>query len=356
MTGPDGNVRVAVLGAGYWAVVNHLPALRTHPDVEIVSICGRGAELQSVAAEFGVRIATSNADEALDTDLDAVVIATPNTLHYPMALNCLTRGLHVLVEKPIATNASQAWNLVSEAEEAHRIGLVAYGWNYAGFVEWARTAVLNGEIGDVQSFLCHMASPTLGLFNGRGGYGPAPAVGPSQPEAVTWAAVEHGGGYAFGQLTHALGLLFWITELDPSDIWARTSLSSHGVDLIDVAVMALANGAIGSVMGSGNLPEHAPYQVDLRLTGTRGSLVLDIAGGRCEVVRHDRPMRTHEIAPRDKIYDGQKPVKRFIELVRGEPTKNCSPLSCGARSVSVVDALLRSARTRQVERCVVEVT
>src|SRR5262245_2222238 len=92
------SVRVGVIGTGIG--VAHIEALRQVPGAEVAAVCSaQRARAAAIAARFGVPRATDDYRELLSAGLDAVVLATPPTLHAPMALAALAVGLHVVCEK-----------------------------------------------------------------------------------------------------------------------------------------------------------------------------------------------------------------------------------------------------------------
>src|SRR5437762_1763419 len=103
-------LRLGLIGAGWWATANHLPLLAARDDVELRAVCRLGAaELRQVKEAFGFRFATESATELVaHPDLDAVIVASPHTLHYEHARLALERGLHVMCEKPFTTRADHA--------------------------------------------------------------------------------------------------------------------------------------------------------------------------------------------------------------------------------------------------------
>jgi predicted dehydrogenase len=338
-------VRIAVVGGGFWAAANHIPLLYQRDDVQLVSICSQpGPQLDAIASQFGFKVATGNADEALDAGVDAVVVASPNNLHYEHAGMALDRGLHILLEKPIATDGHSARELVERAKVQGVHALVPFGWNYKRFTEAAHDAVSSGVIGNIESFTCQMASPTIDLFEGRGDYGSTLIQGlEARTTAQTWSDRRYGGGYGMGQLSHALGLLFWLVDLDPVEIYGRVRHSGTGVDVVDAAVLTLSNGALGTVAGNANLPSICGFQLDIRLIGDRGVLLLDVERERCEVRLRDGTSTSVPCDEGEGAYECVEPVNRFVDLISGASDKNQSPLLCGARAVEVVAGILQSA-------------
>ena len=115
-------VRLGVIGAGWFASRRHLPdAAGRRERVTLAALCRRDAAArQTMAAQFGVepRFAFADWREMLaGAELDAVLIATPNNLHYEQAKAALEAGLHVLLEKPMTIQtADHARELVTLAD------------------------------------------------------------------------------------------------------------------------------------------------------------------------------------------------------------------------------------------------
>jgi predicted dehydrogenase len=113
------NVRTAVIGVGYLGRF-HAHKYAASPVADLVAVVDANPENRArVAAETGCR-AVADYREIL-AEVDAVSIATPTPLHYPIAKECLERGVHVLVEKPITTTLDEARSLVETATRAGRV-------------------------------------------------------------------------------------------------------------------------------------------------------------------------------------------------------------------------------------------
>jgi predicted dehydrogenase len=346
----SGKIRIGVIGAGWWATAGYLPLLATDARVEIAAVNRLGAtELERVQREFGASAAFEDYREMLaSVELDAVLVTSPHTLHYEHAAAALRRGAHVLVEKPMTTTAADARKLVVLAKEAHRHLLVPYGWNFTALAREARRLVQQGAIGDIEHVSLHMASALGDLFSGEGLAESRDHM--FRPASSTWADPQKAGGYGWGQLTHALGLLFGITELAPVEVFAITHPSKAGVDAYDAAVICFANGAQGTLSGAATVPKSCGFQIDLRLFGTQGMLLLDIERVRLEVRRHDRADTVAVLASDAGAYSPAPVIDAFVGLCAGESQENDAPGTVGLRSVEVLDALYRSATSGQIER------
>ncbi len=351
-------VRVGLIGAGWWATSNHVPLLAARPDVELAAVCRLGAEeLRRVADRYGFAFATEDYRELLDRPLDAVIVASPHTLHYEHARAALERGLPVLVEKPMTTNGTEAWELVRLATEKGVELMVPYGWHYKPYIQEARRLMERDVIGRIQHVSIHMASPIRDLLSGKDSVDQGVSGAAAQeeilfgPTASTWAdPVIAGGGYAHAQLSHATGLLFRLTDLRAEEVYAQMSAPGTRVELYDALSVRFTNGAIGTISGAGTVPAGGSFQLDLRLFGQEGMLLLDVERERLEVRRHDGEVIQVPVTPGEGAYTCDGPPNRFIDLILGKAERNDSPGEAAARSVELLDAAYRSARAHGIER------
>lgn len=341
-------VKIGVIGAGWWATANHIPELMKRDDVELVAVCRLGVELlEMIKTDFGFAFATEDYRELLEQDLDGVIVSTPHYLHFEHAKAALEKGCHVMIEKPMTLDKDEAWELVDIAEKKNLHLLLPYGWNYKAFVQEAKRYLDMGLLGEVEYALCHMASPTRDFFSGSGGIGEMPeewAETLSEPDPATWQVRENGGGYAHGQITHSSGLLFWLTGLRAKEVTARMTAPNSDVDLYDAATVVFDNGAIGVISGSGTIPAGHPYQVDIRIFGTGGMLVLDVEGNRERVALYtnDGKTYTQDVPSGQGEYSCEAPPNRFIDLIQGKGTNDSSGV-VGASTVELITAMFRSA-------------
>ena len=88
----------------------HLPALKSHPQAELVAICGRNRDrAEEMAQKYAIPQVFTGYNELInESDVDALIVAPPADLHYPMTMAALDAGLHVICEKPVALRAHPA--------------------------------------------------------------------------------------------------------------------------------------------------------------------------------------------------------------------------------------------------------
>ncbi|MBI1899667.1 MAG: Gfo/Idh/MocA family oxidoreductase [Planctomycetia bacterium] len=349
-------IRLGFIGAGWWAASNHMPLLAARDDVEMAGVCRLGKdELRQVQERFGFRFATEDYRELLARcELDAVVVSSPHTLHHEHAKAALERGLHVMCEKPFATRAAHARELVALAKQKNVHLLIPYGWHYHPFIQEARRLMQRGAVGTVEYVLCHMASPIRALLSGQ----PMKVDEVSgqsgknlfEPDSATWADPQvAGGGYGHAQISHSSGMLFWLTGLAAQSVYCLMSAPGARVDLYDAISVRLEGGPIGTISGAGTVPADQAFQVDLRIFGSEGMLLVDCERARTHLRRHDGQHVTVDVDPSAGGYNCSGPPHNFIDLIAGKTDVNWSPGEPAMRSVELLDAAYRSAASGKVE-------
>lgn len=347
-------LRLGVIGAGSWAVASHLPNLARRADVvEFVAVSRLGPELLArIRDQYGFAVASEDYHDVIDAGIDICVVSSPSGLHHEHAKAALEAGAHVMVEKPVTIDPAQAWDLVRTAERVKRHVVVSFGWNYKPMVRAAKELMeSDGGIGEIENVMIHMSSVTRELLSNTGAY---PGAAPEAvPEAATWTDPRlSGGGYGQAQLSHALGLALWLTGLRGQEAFAFTSAPLNApVELHDAVALRYRNGAIGTMSGGAshagaNRDKHA---LEVRAIGAAGQMHVDLE--REIVWRYRGPgddVRL-DVQPDAAVYDCIGPIDTLVDLALGRDAQNCSPIELGARTVEILDAMYRSARSGVVE-------
>ena len=143
-------LRAGVIGLG-WAGQQHMAAYADLPEVELVGIAGMEAEpLAKLAGQYDVEVAVPTWQELIETAaLDVVSIATPTSLHAPMAIGALNAGIHVLSEKPMAETAPVAATMVAAAKANDRVLDVSFNHRKRGDVQSLKTIIDAGVLGKI---------------------------------------------------------------------------------------------------------------------------------------------------------------------------------------------------------------
>lgn len=188
-------LRIGIIGCGGIANGKHMPALSRLKDVEMVAFCDIIEErAQKAAKQFGSAEAKVFTDyqELLKQDLDVVHVLTPNKSHSPITVAALEAGKHVMCEKPMAINASEAERMVDAAKRTGKKLTIGYQNRFRPDSMYLKKCIEAGDLGDIYYAralaIRRRAVPTWGVF---------------------LDAEQQGGGPLIDIGTHALDLTLW---------------------------------------------------------------------------------------------------------------------------------------------------
>ncbi|MFP5342260.1 MAG: Gfo/Idh/MocA family protein [Candidatus Limnocylindria bacterium] len=344
-------LRLGVIGAGAWAAFAHIPGFLRRPEVAPLIVNRRDpAQLADLQARFGFEHATTDWREVIAAGPDIVALTGPGARRGEQALAALEAGIHVLAEKPFTIDPADAWAIERLARERDRHVVLCYAWNEMGIVRAARQLIEGADgIGEVEHVSVEMATVVRDLLTaGRTYLGDADVP---LPRGETWSdPAVSGGGYGQGQLTHALGLvLHLVPGLRAAEVAAFTHGPGAWVELHDALAVRFEGGAIGSI-GGASLPQDTfgnRHQLIVRVTGQRGQVMLDMAGGR--VIRS---MGGEDVAAdlsdEDVRWAFERVTDRIVDLALGTTSDNPSPATLGAKVVEILDGMYRSAGSGRI--------
>lgn len=141
------NVKVAVIGAGYWGK----NLVRNFADLGVlVAVCDSNPRACAPAMDMGLRICNSVHELLQEPDLDAIAIASPAISHYAIAKEALLAGKDVFVEKPLALEVSEGQELIDLAARHELVLMVGHILQYHPAVFKLKELVDSGELGRIQ--------------------------------------------------------------------------------------------------------------------------------------------------------------------------------------------------------------
>ncbi len=307
--------QVGVIGATGYIARDYRQEVRSTPDeARIVALCARRTERLRVAAQQdGAELATSDWREVVEhPEVNLVVVATPDALHYDAVMACAQRGKHVLCEKPVGRDAGEAYRMWAACRDAGVGHYVPFWTRYVPAFARVRQLVSHGAIGEVKVVIYrwHNPRPAAMPFTWRddaqlSSAGSIADVGSHAYDVVRWIL----GTEAKRVLAHAgvitperpdCGAIDLAEALDwghahGADAGGPTRKSST-FDFADVAV-EFESGAVGTLLLS-----HATYlrkglAPELELHGTEASLSIDRPSGAIRLVRPDQDAQTLETVP-----------------------------------------------------------
>jgi len=143
-------VRVAIIGLGGVAQIVHLPNLSKIKNAEIKSVAEiKKSRLNAVAEKFNVKERYKDYRELLEkSDIEAVIVATPTSLHKEIVIDCLNAKKDVLVEKPMARTFAEADAMVEAAKKNKCKLMVGMNLRFRPDTMLLKTFINSGEIGE----------------------------------------------------------------------------------------------------------------------------------------------------------------------------------------------------------------
>jgi len=147
-------VRIAIIGAGAVSDYHHVPGIRLDPRARLVAVCDASpALLKQRQVEWGVdKITTEVKTLCADPDIDAVIIATPNDTHRPIAVAAARAGKHVMCEKPLGLNAGEVRQMAHAARDAGVVHMTAFTYRFAPSMRYLKHLVSSGALGEPRHF------------------------------------------------------------------------------------------------------------------------------------------------------------------------------------------------------------
>jgi UDP-N-acetyl-2-amino-2-deoxyglucuronate dehydrogenase len=270
--------KAAIIGCGDVSIV-HFEALAGMDDAELVAVCETDPERRAAAQRAHGVPGFEDYRDMLEADApDVVHITTPHHEHAAIAIECLRRGVNVVLEKPLAHTLTEGEKLLAAAADSPaRIGL-CFQNRYNAPVQEMRRLLDSGELGKVLG-----ASATVMWHRHTDYY-------LSRPWRGSWGG--GGGGLMMNQAIHTVDLLQWlvgdVVSLSGS---ASTRALAEAIEVEDTAefVALHGNGArsvfYATLANTVNAPVTLDISTENAVLSLRGDLTVTYDDGRIDVVR-----------------------------------------------------------------------
>lgn len=246
---------IGVKGIGRY----HLDLGRGDNRVKLTAVVDVDADIvDKISKELGVGGFTDYRDMLDAGIVDAVSIATPHHLHGEMGLDCLNAGLHLFMEKPLATRVSEADAMIDAAKAKNLKICVCHQYRTHRSSHVMKHIIDTGGIGKIQRVLWSWIDFRPESYYTRDIW------------RATW---EHsGGGVLMNQVSHDLDLICWMVG-KPTQVSALIGNQLHGAEIEDMvcANILFSNGAFGAFQFTINQPR--AYSVR-QIAGDKGIIVI----------------------------------------------------------------------------------
>lgn len=321
-------LRIGILGAAQIAPLALIKPAQRMPDVQITAIAARDpVRARAFAAKYQIpQIHETYAALIADPAIDAIYNPLPNSLHCEWTVRALRAGKHVLCEKPLAANATEAASMVKVANETKRVLVEAFHYRYHPLAMRMKEIVEQGELGKVRHLEAHFCTPLLRRHDIRYRYD------------LAGGATMDLGCYTINQLRYLAGA-------EPEVTRAQAKTFSPQVDRWMAADFRFADGRTARMTVS--FFSTSLLRIQTIVKGDQGELcVLNPVLPHffnCLTVRNAQGKRRERIKG-ESSYTYQ--LRAFIKAVRGAapiPT----PAIDAIANMQIIDAVYEKAGLRQ---------
>ncbi len=326
-------IRYGIAGFGLHAVRRLMPGFAKAQNSRVTALSRRNiSKAKESAAQYGIANAFDSV-EALCAceEVDAVFVASPNSLHLRDVLTSVRFGKPVLCEKPMALNADEARQMVEAATNAGVLLGIAHCFRFEDSVRRIRERVDAGEIGRPLLARCEFSYQGVG-----------------HPRVWLTDAALSGGGPIADVGVHCIDTLRYILGQAVRRVGTIAHGDEHsgGVEANALLSLEFSGGTMGIVACS----LRAPYRTPIEIVGTEGTLRAEDGLNverpiRIELVRDSKVVYTEEVL-NDRTYARQ--VDAFAEAIESRRPFEV-PGEEGLKNQLVLDAAYRSAKSGKFE-------
>jgi predicted dehydrogenase len=253
------------------------------------------------------------------TELDGVVIVSPHNQHFPQAMDAISRGLHVLIEKPMVIRTEDAQALIAHAEQHQKVVSVAFPGPFTTEFQYIRQAVARGDLGGVSLISGHCCQQWIQNVGGTWRTDPA----------------QSGGGNLYDSGAHMFNAMLYLSGLSVTEVYAMIENKGHDVDIEAAVTMRLSSGALATATVSGS---STYFEQGIYLQGTKGTVKTSIYGGSLEHWDGGQRVKYPQVPPVTSLQ------QNFVDCIEGR-AETPSPALLGLRQARLMDAIYESART-----------
>jgi len=321
-------LRTAIIGCGGIAQRHAQNLVQLADRFQLVAFADADAErARAFAAEYGAGPAAVYTVPAalLDTEqLDAVFICLPPFAHTDEVARAAARGVHVFIEKPIALDSAQAWQMVAAAEEAGITTQVGFMFRFGGAVVKLKQLMTSGEAGPA------------GLMSTR--------YFCNALHAPWWRQRDKSGGQLVEQVIHMVDLMRYLMG-EAATVYSvqrnlyHQAVPDYTVEDVSGTVISFASGGIGVIYASNNaIP--GKWINDYKVVTAH--VTAEFADANHAVFHHTSAgdVRSQEVTSEEDVYKLEV-LDFYAAVVKGRPAQ--IPLREGARSLDLALAARASA-------------
>lgn len=253
---------IGIIGAGFFGE-SHAKAINDVPSTQLIAASRRDKkELKKFTQKFNIRGYTDYKNLLSNTDINAVVIATPHHYHTQIAIDASNAGKHILLEKPMATNPEECDSIIEAVVSANKKLMIGHSMQFIRSSIVAKEIIESGELGDIV-----YGTGTIEKYW-------------QSPNRQSWHFdPATGGGMLMTVGIHYIDLLTWLFNSKVLSIKANLSTQFYEQEADDAGMlfMQYENGVTGVIISTGYKTGTSKFMAEL--TCTHGMLNVDMFKG-----------------------------------------------------------------------------
>ena len=328
--------RIAIVGSGFISEY-HVNGLRAAGNAEIACLVGRDpARTAAKAAALGIGTFETELETVLhDPAIDAVVIATPDSLHKEHAIKSLGRGKAVLLQKPMALNSAQCVEIIAASKANDAPLTVSFMHRYFPEVRWLKALLDEGQLGRVHTVRIRNATPGADWADWF-----------FSPDNVSGGVVMQLGVHGIDLCSYLFGPISQVTAQMTTARPVRTLADGREISV------ALEDNALAHYrLFSGALVSHEMSYTEaagcdrfrLELYSDKGTVWLRTERGKAALFAPDITGESDWVSPdlSDEAL-GAAHHRHWLDVVRGEEVED-DTAEAGLTSIAVAEATYQAA-------------
>lgn len=327
-------INIAVIGTGAFGV-EHIRTIQSMNGVELFGICNRSEErLMRVANEYNIHPEKTYTDISKllqQKELDAVIIATDEKSHEPIARQAVEYGKHVLIEKPISTDVETAESLLRLSEASDVVILPGHMLRFdPGY------AAIKSKLDTIKK--------------------PIHSIKFKRNVPLNRFSLHARTHPVFMALSHDIDQLVWYTKARPKRFFAMEKKITDHIDMPGVffGLIEMENGMICSLETQWCLPnEYGQYlDVELEVMYDGGHIKFRYPGETLSIMDAGEMHRPDiQLSPviHGSVYGSlRNELEHFAELIKNKNISQIVPMDEAVLGVHVCHTLIRAAKEKRV--------
>lgn len=339
-------MRIGVIGGAGKIGQLRVQTIRDNPETELAAVLDLTEEAAKSAA--GDASAHTNLDRFLDTKMDAIVVSTPPHVHEDPCVKALERGMHVLVEKPMASDAESCRRILEAGRSAGKTVATGFNMRYYPAFAFVKDTIAKGDIGTLTQIRAYGGHDGLAHFTHDWEY--------RVPESGGGAMWDI-GIHMTDMVRHMLGEVTSVYGTARETVWNLPGSE-------DNAIAIFKNPEGVPAYYQANWGDWRGYTFAIEAFGTHGMVTGAYAPMRNTLITMSKPGGTpkktkknyFDIEVREKLKSWKstallsfaEELSDFLKLCEGDLSRRNADGNAGLRAIEIADAVVESSRDNKV--------